>query len=298
MFQVGSCNVIVLNALGNEVVGDGWRAGAALRIYLDCSEGKNCEIMLCWDRLCFAVCALYHIHVAGGPQKEPVGPAVELHHKKKVCVGCWAVRVGLADGIGSDEWSGSQKGVEKPNAYFYSTGKRFDLVYCPNKECSELIMNEFSDGDVKRCVCPSCLKPFCYQCKAPWHDGYTCEETRDGNNVDFEVVCKKNRWNWKRCPKCRLVGLNFATRRTKEYHFCARFEYLSICVAQSNDDYYDVYDFMRGDDISLLQVASVNVRFSIPSTSNCIRFFAQHLDEPHQHRSEDYLSPRTRRELC
>ncbi|GKD90436.1 probable E3 ubiquitin-protein ligase RNF217 [Tanacetum coccineum] len=98
-----------------------------------------------------------------------------------------------------------------------STVLGFDLVYCPNKECSELIMNEFSDGDVKRCVCPSCLKPFCYQCKAPWHDGYTCEETRDGNNVDFEVVCKKNGWNWKRCPK--YVGPNFATSAEKKYHF-------------------------------------------------------------------------------
>nr|GFC68811.1 probable E3 ubiquitin-protein ligase RNF217 [Tanacetum cinerariifolium] len=57
------------------------------------------------------------------------------------------------------------------------------------------------DGDVKRCVCPSCLKPFCYQCKVPWHDGYTCEETRDGNNVDFDVVYERNGWKWKRCPK-------------------------------------------------------------------------------------------------
>ncbi|GKE73252.1 probable E3 ubiquitin-protein ligase RNF217 [Tanacetum coccineum] len=84
-----------------------------------------------------------------------------------------------------------------------STVLGFDKVYCPNNECSELIMNEFGDGDVKRSVCPSCLKPFCYKCKVPWHDGYTCEETRDGNNVDFDVVCKKNGWNWKRCPKCR-----------------------------------------------------------------------------------------------
>ncbi|GJT66422.1 hypothetical protein Tco_1017902 [Tanacetum coccineum] len=52
-----------------------------------------------------AAVGLYHIHAAGGPQKEPVGPAVELHHKKKGCVGCWAVRVGLADCIGPDEWS-------------------------------------------------------------------------------------------------------------------------------------------------------------------------------------------------
>ncbi|PWA40793.1 IBR domain, Zinc finger, RING/FYVE/PHD-type, E3 ubiquitin ligase RBR family [Artemisia annua] len=82
-----------------------------------------------------------------------------------------------------------------------STVLGFDLVYCPNNECSELIKNEFNDGDVKRCVCPSCLKPLCYLCKAPWHDGYTCEELRDGNNVDFDVVCKKNGWTWKRCPK-------------------------------------------------------------------------------------------------
>ena len=84
-----------------------------------------------------------------------------------------------------------------------STVLGFDLVYCPNNECSELIMNEFSDGDVKRCVCPSCLKPFCYKCKVAWHDGYTCEETRDGNNVDFDVVCKNNGWKLKRCPKCK-----------------------------------------------------------------------------------------------
>nr|GEY68777.1 IBR domain, zinc finger, RING/FYVE/PHD-type, E3 ubiquitin ligase RBR family [Tanacetum cinerariifolium] len=36
----------------------------------------------------------------------------------------------------------------------------------------------------------------------PWNDGgYTCKETRDGNNVDFDVVCERNEWKWKRCPK-------------------------------------------------------------------------------------------------
>ncbi|PWA40794.1 hypothetical protein CTI12_AA559690 [Artemisia annua] len=49
----------------------------------------------------------------------------------------------------------------------------FDGVYCPNK------------------------------CKVAWHDGYTCEETRDGNNVDFDVVCKNNGWKLNRCPKCK-----------------------------------------------------------------------------------------------
>nr|GFA32471.1 probable E3 ubiquitin-protein ligase RNF217 [Tanacetum cinerariifolium] len=94
----------------------------------------------------------------------------------------------------------------------------FDLVYCSNNECSQLIMNEFSDGDVKRCVCPSCLKPFCYQCKVLWHDGYTCEDTRDGNNVDFDVVCERNGWKWKSCPKCKhciefLGGCHIVTCR-------------------------------------------------------------------------------------
>ncbi|GJX19417.1 probable E3 ubiquitin-protein ligase RNF217 [Tanacetum coccineum] len=32
-----------------------------------------------------------------------------------------------------------------------STVLGFDKVYCPNNECSELILNEFGDGDVKRC---------------------------------------------------------------------------------------------------------------------------------------------------
>ncbi|GKG18210.1 hypothetical protein Tco_0372508, partial [Tanacetum coccineum] len=88
------------------------------------------EYLGCWRAnhdvtvgLVVAAVGLYHSHAAGGPQKEPVRPAVELHHKKKGCVGCWAVRVGLADYVGPVEWSGSQEGPEKPNAYFYSTGK-------------------------------------------------------------------------------------------------------------------------------------------------------------------------------
>ncbi|GKA43737.1 hypothetical protein Tco_0736461 [Tanacetum coccineum] len=98
----------------------------------DGEQAQPQEYLGCWRANCedyvvvgpiAAVVELYHIHAVGGPQKEPVGPAVELHYKKKGCVGCWAVRVGLTDCIGPDESSGSQKGVEKPDAYFYSTGK-------------------------------------------------------------------------------------------------------------------------------------------------------------------------------
>ncbi|PWA43767.1 hypothetical protein CTI12_AA533320 [Artemisia annua] len=81
-----------------------------------------------------------------------------------------------------------------------------DGVYCPNRECSELILNECGDRNLKRCVCPYCQKPFCFGCKVPWHDGYSCKEskklmTRDENDVAFDLVYKKNKWQM--CPKCR-----------------------------------------------------------------------------------------------
>nr|GFA33518.1 probable E3 ubiquitin-protein ligase RNF217 [Tanacetum cinerariifolium] len=93
------------------------------------------------------------------------------------------------------------------------------------------------------------------ECKVPSHDGYTCEETRDGNNVDFDVVYERNGWKWKRCPKCKHcieffggshivtcrrysstidvvadVELNFATGVDNKYHSRIPSS-LSICVA-------------------------------------------------------------------
>ncbi|GKF44708.1 hypothetical protein Tco_0131260, partial [Tanacetum coccineum] len=71
----------------------------------DGEQAQPREYLGCWRANCedYAVVGPYHIHAADGSQKEPVGPAVVLHHKKKGCVGCWAVRVGLADCIGPDE---------------------------------------------------------------------------------------------------------------------------------------------------------------------------------------------------
>ncbi|KAI3797209.1 hypothetical protein L1987_32464 [Smallanthus sonchifolius] len=73
-------------------------------------------------------------------------------------------------------------------------------VYCPNRDCSELILNECGDRNLKRCECPNCKKPFCFRCKVPWHAGSTCGEMRDENDVAFDVLYKKN--NWRRCPGC------------------------------------------------------------------------------------------------
>ncbi|XP_076935535.1 E3 ubiquitin-protein ligase RSL1-like [Bidens hawaiensis] len=80
-----------------------------------------------------------------------------------------------------------------------------DWVYCPNRDCSAVIINECgSGGNLKRCVCPNCKKPFCFRCKIPWHDGYTCEESgeiRDQNDAAFGSLCERKKW--KRCPGCR-----------------------------------------------------------------------------------------------
>ncbi|XP_076941477.1 E3 ubiquitin-protein ligase RSL1-like [Bidens hawaiensis] len=69
-----------------------------------------------------------------------------------------------------------------------------ERVYCPNRECSALVINECGGGSkLKRCVCPNCKKPFCFQCKVSWHAGYRCNEIgeiRDQNNVAFGIYLK------------------------------------------------------------------------------------------------------------
>nr|XP_043631521.1 probable E3 ubiquitin-protein ligase RNF217 [Erigeron canadensis] len=78
---------------------------------------------------------------------------------------------------------------------------RVDGVYCPNIKCGELILNECGDTNLKRCVCSYCKKPYCFRCIVPWHDSSTCVEVEDENDVAFEHVSKRNKWQ--RCPVCR-----------------------------------------------------------------------------------------------
>ncbi|XP_059647634.1 E3 ubiquitin-protein ligase RSL1-like isoform X2 [Cornus florida] len=78
----------------------------------------------------------------------------------------------------------------------------FERCYCPNRNCSALIVNECG-GNVKRSKCPNCKRLFCFHCKLPWHSGYGCEESgnmRNRNDVEFGLLMERN--NWKRCPRC------------------------------------------------------------------------------------------------
>ncbi|CAK9142060.1 unnamed protein product [Ilex paraguariensis] len=70
--------------------------------------------------------------------------------------------------------------------------------YCPNTNCSALIVNECG-GIVKKSQCPNCKGVFCFECKLRWHEGFECK-FRDRNDIAFGVLVERE--NWKRCPQC------------------------------------------------------------------------------------------------
>ncbi|XP_059638902.1 E3 ubiquitin-protein ligase RSL1-like [Cornus florida] len=99
-----------------------------------------------------------------------------------------------------------------------STVLGFERCYCPNPNCSVLVVNECG-GSVTKSVCPNCKRMFCFHCKLPWHFGYRCEESgerRDANDIQFEGLLRS--CYWKRCPQCgrcieRTEGCNNITCR-------------------------------------------------------------------------------------
>lgn len=109
-----------------------------------------------------------------------------------------------------------------------------ERCYCPNRECSEVVVNECG-GKVKKSKCPNCKRMFCFGCGIKWHAGYSCEENgemRDVNDVAFGELAE--RMNWTRCPRCKhfveLVegcnivkcrcGISFCYKCGRELHRC------------------------------------------------------------------------------
>ncbi|KAK1279865.1 hypothetical protein QJS04_geneDACA020449 [Acorus gramineus] len=85
-----------------------------------------------------------------------------------------------------------------------------DKVHCPYNDCSELVVDECKQSNVKRQTkCPICKRLFCYRCRVPWHTGYFCDRhgvRRDKDDVLFDRLALNR--SWKRCPKCdRCVEL-------------------------------------------------------------------------------------------
>lgn len=88
--------------------------------------------------------------------------------------------------------------------------------FCPNRKCSELILNECVETEttesmVKRSECPNCKEVFCFSCMVPWKENHRCRhQTRDRiididmdrNDVLFMEMVKRKKWF--RCPSCNL----------------------------------------------------------------------------------------------
>ncbi|KAI3856104.1 hypothetical protein MKW92_042285 [Papaver armeniacum] len=112
--------------------------------------------------------------------------------------------------------------------------------FCPNRRCSELILNECVETKsmVKRSDCPNCKEVFCFSCMVPWKENHHCRHQTgdiaididmDRNDILFIETVKRKKWV--RCPNCNLyiqrvlVGEGYCSRT-----YCRFFSYLCILI--------------------------------------------------------------------
>ncbi|PIA50512.1 hypothetical protein AQUCO_01300921v1 [Aquilegia coerulea] len=94
-----------------------------------------------------------------------------------------------------------------------STLSQYQRVHCPYQNCSNVILNECGEI-VKKTMCPNCKNWLCFECKTPWHDGFTCVQTMRRNDVLLRQLMKEKKW--RRCPACNHgVELTFGCQRVK-----------------------------------------------------------------------------------
>lgn len=83
------------------------------------------------------------------------------------------------------------------------------IVYCPFKDCSALLVND-SQQNICATECPECNRLFCAQCNVPWHSGFSCKQfgkkrgkTREVDGISaLEKIAKKKKW--RKCPGCEI----------------------------------------------------------------------------------------------
>ncbi|CAH8337657.1 unnamed protein product [Eruca vesicaria subsp. sativa] len=87
-----------------------------------------------------------------------------------------------------------------------------ERVYCPNPRCSALmsvkelsIIKSTEESGVRR-LCVKCREPFCFNCKAPWHNNMSCDNYKIlhpnliANDTKLEAL--DNKKMWRQCTKC------------------------------------------------------------------------------------------------
>ncbi|XP_065631189.1 E3 ubiquitin-protein ligase RSL1, partial [Quercus suber] len=117
-----------------------------------------------------------------------------------------------------------------------------EKCYCPDPQCSTLVLNECKI--VTKSECPVCKKEFCFQCKTRWHAGYRCNESgqlRDENDVLLGRLIEEKKWS--RCPNCghaveRVDGCNDVICRcqTRFCHKCGQKSHFGQCGDKELDD--------------------------------------------------------------
>lgn len=103
--------------------------------------------------------------------------------------------------------------------------KEFNLFYCPNKDCLNIM--SASEG-TKYVECPECKKEYCMTCKVEWHKNITCikyqewaSENKDADSLTLTFLRKEGA---KQCPKCNVWvekngGCDHMTCRKCQYEF-------------------------------------------------------------------------------
>ena len=94
-----------------------------------------------------------------------------------------------------------------------------EFHYCPTPDCSQ-IFRPAPEGIFLQC--PSCLVRICPACNADAHDGLTCAEFKDGDNLFKEWA---NQRDVKRCPGCNIAiekdeGCNHMKCTVCQTHIC------------------------------------------------------------------------------
>ncbi|KAK2978265.1 hypothetical protein RJ640_017116 [Escallonia rubra] len=161
----------------------------------------------------------------------------------------------------------------------------FERSYCPNQDCSALILNECG-GSVKKSACPICKRLFCFRCKLPWHAGFQCEESRelrDANDVAFGVLVERQKWI--RCPQCqrfieRIDGCPIMKCRVtlSSHQILYNSDYYGLVEARnfvSQSRKRQIKDVSKGKEgeISVNEVLYVNPQIEIGTTHKSFRNF-------------------------
>ncbi|XP_060188916.1 E3 ubiquitin-protein ligase RSL1-like [Lycium barbarum] len=77
-----------------------------------------------------------------------------------------------------------------------------EKINYPYIDCNVSLIYNRDDHEeiIIECTCPHCQRPFCAQCRVPWHDGHDCDKFKK-DDLKVEELAKK--FKWMTCPHCK-----------------------------------------------------------------------------------------------